>query len=163
MNKHLVAFISVFTLGLVLSVYYVMIPRGGPSQPVGGGVSSGVVSNGHELYFETLEMNREQEHKAVVARYQDIMVSKDATNEEKRQALTAIEAENSLYALELSLDSNIEDLGYPIAYTRITDKNVTLIIYQGDRPKIDEVGILYLVLTKLGGDSSYDIALTIRP
>ena len=29
MNKHAVAFVSVFSLTLVLSVYYIMIPKGG--------------------------------------------------------------------------------------------------------------------------------------
>lgn len=57
MNKHAVAFVSVFSLTLVLSVYYIMIPKGGANAIEVGKTdnnNSTEVTNARSYYFESL-------------------------------------------------------------------------------------------------------------
>lgn len=160
MNRHLIAFLSVFSLGLVLSIYYVLIPRDVPKE-VNNTFDSIDVSESEDHYFASLKLQREEEHKDKIDSFQMIMVSTNASAEEKKSALEKIEAENRVYSLELEIDNKITDLGYPNAYTRIIDKDVSLVIGKNDKEEPNEVNILYLVLVELN-DPSFDIALSFR-
>lgn len=160
MNRHLIAFLSVFSLGLVLSIYYVLIPRDVPKE-VNNTFDSIDVSESEDHYFASLKLQREEEHKDKIDSFQMIMVSTNASAEEKKSALEKIEAENRVYSLELEIDNKITDLGYPNAYTRIIDKDVSLVIGKNDKEEPNEVKILYLVLVELN-DHSFDIALSFR-
>lgn len=160
MNRHLIAFLSVFSLGLVLSIYYVLIPRDVPKE-VNNTFDSIDVSESEDHYFASLKLQREEEHKDKIDSFQMIMVSTNASAEEKKSALERIEAENRVYSLELEIDNKITDLGYPNAYTRIVDKDVSLVIGKNDKEEPNEVKILYLVLVELN-DPSFDIALSFR-
>lgn len=160
MNRHLIAFLSVFSLGLVLSIYYVLIPRDVPKE-VNNTFDSIDVSESEDHYFASLKLQREEEHKDKIDSFQMIMVSTNASAEEKKSALEKIEAENRVYSLELEIDNKITDLGYPNAYTRIIDKDVSLVIGKNDKEEPNEVKILYLVLVELN-DPSFDIALSFR-
>ena len=60
MNKHAVAFVSVFSLALVLCVYYLMIPKNAEVKAVGNEISdnSATISSARSYYFETLSKER---------------------------------------------------------------------------------------------------------
>ena len=93
MNRQLVAFLSLFSLVLVLSVYYVLIPTVSNSQnenevskPV-----NGVVLNAEEAYFETLNINRDAQYQEYYDQQNNILASSEYSNLEKEQALLTIE------------------------------------------------------------------------
>lgn len=160
MNRHLIAFLSVFSLGLVLSIYYVMIPREVPKE-VNNSFDSIDVSESEEHYFASLKLQREEEHRLNIDSFQTIMVSTTASADEKKEALQRIEAENKIYSTEINIDKKIMDLGYPNAYTRIAEKDVNLVIKKSQDQEEKEIQILYLVLQQLA-DPSYDVSLSFR-
>lgn len=145
MNKHVVAFLSVFTLGLVLSVYYVFIPKGGPSNSeVNGSVSS---VDYKKVYFQGLEKEREASHKKKIDGYNAKLIN--CSQEEKAQYISLIEQENSIFSDEKRIDKMIKDLDYPYSVTKIFENNV-LVIYASRLKGDDEVELSYLALSESG-------------
>ena len=165
MNKHLIAFLSVFSLGVVLSIYYAIIPmNNSENQEVAASVSPSSVSYSPELYFSALISQRKENHDKIVSDYNEIIVSEAYSKEEKEVALSSLEKENNTYALELTIDRNLATVGYLYSITKIkeTEKSVSIIIYQDQNgQKIDKVEIFYLTLNTLN-DNSYDVSLVIH-
>ena len=62
MNRQLVAFLSLFSLVLVLSVYYVMMPSPSSLLNTKEESVSVTIKDATTLYFETLEMDRAKQH-----------------------------------------------------------------------------------------------------
>ena len=145
MNKHLIAFLSVFSLGGVLSIYYAIIPmNNSENQEVAASVSPSSVSYSPELYFSALISQRKENHDKIVSDYNEIIVSEAYSKEEKEVALSSLEKENNTYALELTIDRNLATVGYLYSITKIkeTEKSVSIIIYQDPNgQKIDKVEI----------------------
>ena len=113
MNKHLIAFLSVFSLGVVLSIYYAIIPmNNSENQEVAASVSPSSVSYSPELYFSALISQRKENHDKIVSDYNEIIVSEAYSKEEKEVALSSLEKENNTYALELTIDRNLATVGY---------------------------------------------------
>lgn len=142
MNKHLIAFLSVFSLGVVLSIYYAIIPmNNSENQEVAASVSPSSVSYSPELYFSALISQRKENHDKIVSDYNEIIVSEAYSKEEKEVALSSLEKENNTYALELTIDRNLATVGYLYSITKIkeTEKSVSIIIYQDPNgQKIDK-------------------------
>ena len=66
MNKQVVSFLSLFSLVLVLSIYYVMVPATTNLEHVGNNItennSEATISDASNLFFTTLEENRKARH-----------------------------------------------------------------------------------------------------
>ena len=117
MNRQLVAFLSLFSLVLVLSVYYVSLPAtnqlNGNSQEVNLNVKDATT-----LYFEALDIQRDQEHQE----YLDQMISvyegvnKDLTLEE---AFYNISQRNNVMEEESKIEECIKSLGYTSCYAEV--------------------------------------------
>ena len=98
MNKHLIAFLSVFSLGVVLSIYYAIIPmNNSENQEVAASVSPSSVSYSPELYFSALISQRKENHDKIVSDYNEIIVSEAYSKEEKEVALSSLEKENNTF------------------------------------------------------------------
>lgn len=122
MNKHLIAFLSVFSLGVVLSIYYAIIPmNNSENQEVAASVSPSSVSYSPELYFSALISQRKENHDKIVSDYNEIIVSEAYSKEEKEVALSSLEKENNTYALELTIDRNLATVGYLYSITKIKE------------------------------------------
>ena len=99
MNKHVIAFLSVFSLGLVLSVYYVFIPKNQNSTPVQGTITS--EAELRKAYFDGLDKQRNEYHKNII---DDLNIKLTNCKEsEKEKYINLIEVENSYISAE-SLD-----------------------------------------------------------
>lgn len=131
MNRHAVAFVSVFSLALVLSVYYLMIPKGGPTQGVGN-ISSGgnvEVEGARSYYFEALAREREESYASEVAKLESALVNA-ATNSEKADILNDIQLLKDTYDSEKAADKAIAEFGWPLAYVRIGSDEIVVVVYE---------------------------------
>ena len=91
MNRQIVAFLSLFSLVLVLSIYYVMLPFANPaSNDKNANVD---IEDSTELYFASLLEKKNNEYEIFISEQTEIVASADASGEEKAQALAAIEQE----------------------------------------------------------------------
>lgn len=153
MNRQLVAFLSLFSLVLVLSVYYVSLPAtnqlNGNSQEVNLNVKDATT-----LYFEALDIKRDQEHQE----YLDQMISvyegvnKDLTLEE---AFYNISQRNNVMEEESKIEECIKSLGYTSCYAEVEGNDyIKVIVYSTSKDVLEVEKIIYHVQNLLGREVS---------
>lgn len=113
MNKQNLWFVTLFSLILILSVYYVTMPNdllltvnGNYEQESDDMVS--VVVNDVEV-ISALRITKEEERVSLQADYQSVLTSSESTVEEKNAALEMIKSLNELASLEDSLEDKIKN------------------------------------------------------
>ena len=89
MNRQLVAFLSLFSIVLLLSVYYVLIPFASSSSNKTEPVAQ-VVSDPTSAYFDTLKADRDEGYYFLISELQGEISCSSYTNTEKEVALTSI-------------------------------------------------------------------------
>lgn len=115
MNKQVVSFLSLFSLVLVLSVYYVMVPASQGQQPVDGQISSSQdlsISDASNLFFTTLAENRKVRHDEVKNAQIEILASAEYSNEQKLEAHTKLTYEELIENTEIGLEKAMDDLSF---------------------------------------------------
>jgi len=142
-----VAFISVFTLGLVLSVYYAFIPKGGNDKPVNATVTA--PTDPTKSYFNDLAKMREDNHSKNLGTYEASL--QDSTEQEKAEILQKIEEEQKVMLLENNVDQKVTELGILYVVSLINSDRVTVNYYQGQETEVSEKDIMYTVMKEVNG------------
>ncbi len=149
MNRQLVAFLSLFSLVLVLSVYYVMLPANGNSLTDNNTPVNVVVKDATELYFETLELARDEAHQ----QYIDEMIAVyEGTNNDYtlEEAYANIANRNQMIEQEDKIEECVKGLGYTSCYAEVEGNDfVKVIVYSKTKDLTEIDQIIFQVQTML--------------
>lgn len=148
MNKHAVAFVSVFSLTLVLSVYYIMIPKGGTNAIEVGKTdnnNSTEVTNARSYYFESLIKERNDVYSENIEDL-ELKLVKASSNAEKEEILNEILYIKNNYDLECKTETTLAEYGYPLAYVKINVDNINVIVYENEPDNLKAVNIIKVVM-----------------
>ena len=152
-NRRLISFLSLFSLVLVLSVYYVLVPVNNTSIDVPVDTdNSGVVSvtDGEDAYFENLELAKVSKVNDDIDELNQIVASSSSTMEEKVSALEMIAHKKKISKEESALKQAIKEAGYSNAYVEYEDNVVNILVAKKEANKSDAVTIIKLAYEKLG-------------
>lgn len=153
-NRRLISFLSLFSLVLVLSIYYVLVPVNNATlNEVGvnnGGDAVVSVTNGEDAYFENLELAKVSKFESDIEELNQIVASSSSTMDEKVSALEMIANKKKLNKEEASLKQAIKEAGYNNAYVEYEDNTVNILVSKKDATKSDAVTIIKLAYEKLG-------------
>lgn len=136
MNKRVVTFLSLFSLVLVLSIYYVMLPSGSvtPSgdnnQQVGN-----IITNADDPYIEGIILERTASLQEDLNAQLDIMASSDYTASDKAAAAEAIERIEYILNTEAEMRTSIKELGFPSAFVEIKNDDVEVLAISQTKTK----------------------------
>lgn len=133
MNKQVISFLSLFSLVLVLSVYYVVVPSK-ENQTVNGTINNNEelnVQDAPSLFFQTLIENRNSRHEEVKNSQLEILVSSEYTNEEKIEARTKLTNEELIENTELGLENSIVELNFNETFVEKLDDYFYVTVYDG--------------------------------
>ncbi|MBQ9730889.1 MAG: SpoIIIAH-like family protein [Bacilli bacterium] len=152
MNKQLVSFLSLFSLVLVLSIYYVMLPFSGSNL---GDNSNNLpvineIEDATDAYFVSLELQKSETYKELISEQNDILASSNATIEEKQNALEEIARIEEVMAKEANTVAMIIEAGYPAAYVENYEQGVKVVVYKEDATKTDAATVMALVIEEFG-------------
>ena len=153
-NRRLISFLSLFSLVLVLSIYYVLVPVNNATlnnAGVGDGDDSVVsVTDGEDAYFENLELAKVSKLESDIEELNQIVASSSSTMEEKVSALEMIAQKNKMNKEEAALKQAIKEAGYSNAYVEYEDNTVNILVSKKEATKRDAVTIIKLAYEKLG-------------
>ena len=117
MNKKNLWFITLFSLILVLSVYYVTMPNdllltvnssyGNDGNDKSNDLVSVVVEESEII--TALRITKEEERLSLQSNYQAVLVNSESTTEEKNEALEMIKSLKEVASLESSLEEKISN------------------------------------------------------
>ena len=108
MNKQNLWFITLFSLILILGVYYVLIPNNllvNEDVKESGDLVSVVVKESEII--SALRITKEEERLSLESDYKDILTNVESTTDEKNNALEMIKSLNEVSILEEKLEKNI--------------------------------------------------------
>lgn len=152
MNKQLVSFLSLFSLVLVLSIYYVMLPFSGSN--LGDNNNNLPVINEIEdtkdAYFVSLELQKSEAYQQLIDEQNDVLASSNATIEEKQEALERIAEIEDVIAKETNTVAMIVEAGYPAAYVENYEQGIKVVVYKQDATKADAATVMALVIEEFG-------------
>ena len=147
MNKQAITFLSLFSLILVLSVYYIMLP---PASSLDQDIT--VSEKESETYDvakmqEELDAKREEE----VADSNAIISSASSTQSEVTEALEEIEQTKEARDMENQITTLLKDEGYTNCFVELSQESIKITIHQAEGSSEDAAKIISLVMEKTDG------------
>ena len=146
MNKQLVAFLSMLSLVLVLSVYYVMLLFENVPTTNSKNVSS-IITTTDDAYFASLAAEQDNNYDLLFEENYKILCESTYTQEEKVEALETI----SQLETKRHKESEIRDLilgnGHPSCFIEIKDDSIYVFVKSTTKTKTEIVNIMGLVDT----------------
>lgn len=152
-NRRLISFLSLFSLVLVLSIYYVLVPVNNATLNDNNPIDDSAqvsVTDGEDAYFETLELAKVSKFNDDIDELNQIVASSSSTMDEKIQALEMIAQKNKMNKEETFLKQAIKEAGYNNAYVEYEGKTVNILVSKKEATKSDAVTIIKLAYDKLG-------------
>mgnify|MGYP003289530651 CR=1 FL=1 len=145
MNRQLVAFLSLFSLVLVLSVYYVMMPSTTTQLKENSQSVNLNVKDATTLYFESLDLERDNAHQE----YIDEMIKVyEGLNQEYtlEEAFYNINNRNNIIEEEKKIEECIKSLGFTSCYAEVEgDDYIKVIVYSTTKSLLEVDQIMYQV------------------
>lgn len=142
MNRQAITFLSLFSLILVLSVYYVMLP------PVTSDNDQEIAitetddeKNGQE---EALQEKREDQ----IQKQEDVISSNTSSNEDVSEALEEIEKTKTMSQEEQTVKQALKDAGYENTFVEISAQTIKITVTKKEPTNEDAVAIMNIVLAK---------------
>lgn len=159
MNKKVVTFLSLFSLVLILSIYYVISPFGENSNPNNDTNVNLNVNQEQDEYFASLEVSKEQDYQTYIDEMNAIIASSDCTNEQKKEALENIEKRKSQKELEKKTTEELKELGYNQLFLEVAKNDIFVVLKYPEFSNTDAAKIMATIFKNFGTDYTIEIAL----
>lgn len=136
MNKQAFTFLTLFSLILVLSIYYIMLP------PIANPESVSKT----ESVIEQLQNELNQKRETIINKSNEIIAKKTSTSDSISEALETISTTKDLSDQEKNIVSKIKELGYQEAYIEIDNQTVKATVLKKDSTKEDASKIIKTIM-----------------
>ena len=129
-NKQNLWFITLFSLALILGIYYVSIDDEVKSvlKAEGKENTKEVIEISNTDALVALEVEKEEEKQTLLSEYQDVLLSGKSTTEEKNNAYESMQKINTNSNDELKIQKKIEELYKLKSFIKINDNNISIVI-----------------------------------
>ena len=154
-TKRIVSFCSLFSLVLILSVYYVLSPiTFTQDMNVNSSVESDDVIvdivDGESAYFDNLNVLKQNAFLEEIKELEAIVASSNTSSEEKIAALEVKNEKIKMNEKEKQLSLMIKEKGYSNVYVEYEDKKVNILVSKDKASKADALGIMRTVYSSIG-------------
>ena len=133
MNKNAITFFSLFSLILILSVYYILLP------PIESNDFLEVTSL--NTLQEKLDLKRSEQYES----QNQILASSSSTGFQLNEALEIINENKKFSDLESRVKTKLNDMGYSDVFCEICDDVIKITIKKEDASKEDVIQIMECV------------------
>ena len=127
-NKQNLWFVTLFSLILILGIYYVSIDEEVTSVLKADSDVKEVVEINESDVLVALEVEKEEEHQALMEEYQDILLSSESTLEEKNNAYENMQKLNTSTGDENKIKAKIKEKFELNAFVKIKNDEISIVI-----------------------------------
>ena len=145
MNKQAFTFLTLFSLILVLSIYYIMLPPTSQNEVVQNGIST----------IEQLQNQLDKKREDIITKNNEIIAKESSTSESINEALETISETKNVTEKEKSIVTQLGELGYQESYVEIDNQTVKITILKKDATQSDASNVIKEVLNLVG--DSYQV------
>ena len=139
MNRQAIVFLTMFSLVLMLAVYYVTMPIEAPSETPVSTVNSS---------FVDIQKNLDQKRKTQLEEYTAIIASSQSSTIDKSKTMEQMDQLNKIITIEKEYKKAIQELGYQDCAIEIENDIMRISILKNDSAINDASKIIQTVLTK---------------
>jgi len=151
MNKQAITFLTLFSLILVLSIYYILLP---PELAEDSQVNVSERSNSE---IEILQSELEEKRETLISENNDIIASANSDNDTISAALEMIAETKDVAAKERELTTIIKELGFEESFVEIDNNSVKVIVEKNDGDRSDANTIIKAILSHLGNEYQVEV------
>ncbi len=132
-NKQKMWFITLFSLILILSVYYITMPSEllttmKTTEKTSTTKAKSEVSVTESDFIAALQVEKDEERSALVAKYNEILTNKESSFEEKNNAYNGIKEIDNIKAIEEKIKNKINEELKLNSFIKIDGNNVNITI-----------------------------------
>lgn len=151
MNKQAITFLTLFSLILVLSIYYILLP------PETAEDSQVNVIERKNSEIEVLQSELDSKREGIISDNNDIIASASSDNETISAALETIAETKETAAKEKEITKILKELGYEKSFVEIDNTSVKVIVEKKDADKNDANAIIKALLKDLGSEYQIEV------
>ena len=145
MNRQAFTFLTLFSLILVLSIYYIMLPP----------VSNEKVTSTSKTTIEQLQEQLNQKREDIINKNNDIIAKESSTSTSISEALETISETKNLTEKEQNIVSKIKELGYQEAYVEIDQQTIKVTALKKEATSEDASKVINAVRNLI--DETYQV------
>lgn len=150
MNRQAITFLTLFSLILVLSIYYVLLP---PETE-----TNEVVVNSNELsQIEILQEELDQKRADLISENNAIIASSESSSDEIASALASISEAKETAALEKEITKIINDAGFKSAFVEVENKTIKVVVDKKEANSSDANSIIKTIMEKTNNEYQVEV------
>lgn len=147
MNKQAFTFLTLFSLILVLSIYYMMLPPESQDNTV----------SKTESTIQQLQQQLDQKRENIISKNNEIIAKESSTSESINEALETISKTKTIGEKEKNIISKIKELGYEEVFVEIDNQTVKATILKKDATQTDASQVIKAVLDLVGNNYQVEV------
>lgn len=150
MNRQAITFLTLFSLILVLSIYYVLLP---PETE-----TNEVAVNSDELsQIEILQEELDQKRADLISENNAIIASSESSSDEIASALASISEAKETAALEKEITKIINDAGFKNAFVEVENKTIKVVVDKKEANSSDANSIIKTIMEKTNNEYQVEV------
>lgn len=148
MNKQAFTFLTLFSLILVLSIYYIMLPPVQDKEPV---------SKTQLSTIQQLQVQLDKKREDIINKNNQIIAKESSTSDSINEALETISETKSLAEKEKTIISQLKELNYNEVYVEIDNETIKITALKKDANQKDASLIINKVLGIMGENYQVEV------
>lgn len=148
MNKQAFTFLTLFSLILVLSIYYIMLPPVQDKEPVAKTQLSTI---------QQLQVQLDKKREDIINKNNQIIAKESSTSDTINEALETISETKSLTEKEKTIISQLKELNYNEVYVEIDNETIKITALKKDGNQKDASLIISKVLQIVGENYQVEV------
>ena len=150
MNRQAITFLTLFSLILVLSIYYILLPPENTANQVS--------LNYQEVsQIEMMQKNLDKEREDLISKNNAIIASSKSNSDEIASALASISEAKETAALEKKITDIINDAGFKNAFVEVENKTIKVVVDKKNGKEADANSIIKAVMEKTNNEYQVEV------
>ena len=147
MNKQAFTFLTLFSLILVLSIYYIMLPP----------TSNEDVVTTTKSTITQLQEQLDKKRNDIISKNNEIIAKESSTSDSINEALETISETKNLGEKEKSIVAKIKEMGYLDAYVEIENQTIKVTVLKKDAAQSDASKVIKEILNLVGDQYQVEV------
>lgn len=150
MNRQAITFLTLFSLILVLSIYYILLPPENTANQVS-------LNDQEVSQIEMMRKNLDKEREDLISKNNAIIASSKSNSDEIASALASISEAKETAALEKKITDIINDAGFKNAFVEVENKTIKVVVDKKNGKETDANSIIKAVMEKTNNEYQVEV------
>ncbi len=150
MNRQAITFLTLFSLILVLSIYYILLPPENTANQVS-------LNDQEVSQIEMMQINLDKEREDLISKNNAIIASGKSNSDEIASALASISEAKETAALEKKITDIINNAGFKNAFVEVENKTIKVVVDKKNGKETDANNIIKAVMEKTNNEYQVEV------